>query len=163
VLAASSALAFTLLAVWSTRAATPQESGGVPKDQTYLGTKQCASCHFEQYVDWKKSKHSKAFDLLTPKYREDASCLKCHTTGFGQPTGYKDATTTALQGTSCEACHGPGSKHAEICKPLANKKKLTKEEEQVARGSIHRVLPANLCVTCHTARGHKAHPKYDKE
>ena len=39
--------------------------------------------HFDQYMKWKKDKHSKAFDLLTVKYEKDVKCLKCHTTGYG--------------------------------------------------------------------------------
>ena len=83
-----------------------------PEGQTYTGSKRCASCHFEQFMAWKKTGHSKAFETLTAKYQKDPKCLKCHTTGFGEPTGFKDNTSTgALAGITCETCHGPGSKH----------------------------------------------------
>ena len=68
---------------------------------------------------WKKEKHSKAFDLLPAKYQSDAKCLKCHTTGYGEETGWKSTDDTALAGITCESCHGPGSKHEEIAKPFA--------------------------------------------
>ena len=97
------------------------------KDQTYIGTQKCAACHFEQFTAWKQTKHAKAFEILPAKYRNDAECLKCHSTGFGEPTGFKDATSTSLAGTTCEACHGPGSKHAEVTKQFAKKKKLSEE------------------------------------
>jgi hypothetical protein len=132
-------------------------------DQTYIGTQKCAACHFEQFTIWKQTKHAKAFEILPAKYRNDASCLKCHSTGFGEPTGYKDASTTNLAGASCEACHGPGNKHAEVTKQYAKKKKLSEDEEKIARGSTYRMLPTNVCVTCHADKGHKPHPKYDKE
>ncbi len=126
-----------------------------PADQEYVGNKRCASCHFKQYMSWKQSPHSKAFSLLTKKYETDAECLKCHTTGYGEPTGYKDAKSTpALQDVGCETCHGPGSKHEEICTPFANVKELTKEQEEAVRGSIWLMLPKNVCIECHKVQGH---------
>lgn len=126
-----------------------------PEDQTYIGTKRCASCHFEQYAKWKKTKHASAFEILTPKYQKDEKCLKCHTTGFGEETGFKDvASTPSLTEVSCETCHGPGSKHEEISQPFAKKKKLSEEEQQLVRGSIWKMLPKNVCVECHMLQGH---------
>jgi hypothetical protein len=128
-----------------------------PADQEYTGSKRCASCHFEEFMAWRQTQHSKAFELLPPEYRKDEKCLKCHTTGYGEPTGFKDMETTpALAGVTCESCHGPGSKHEEICQPFAKIKELTPEQEATLRGSIWRMLPKNVCVDCHTTKGH--HP-----
>src|SRR5262245_14537201 len=160
-------VAFVLVVMSSLNAARPigepAQKDDPRKDQTFIGTQKCAACHFEQFTIWKQTKHAKAFEILPAKYKNDASCLKCHSTGFGEPTGFKDATTTNLAGTTCEACHGPGSKHAEVTKPLAKKKNLSEDEEKTARGSIHKMLPTNVCVTCHADKGHKPHPKYDKQ
>jgi hypothetical protein len=131
-----------------------QSSADPPADQEYTGSKRCGSCHFEQYTKWKKDLHSSAFALLTGKYKTDAKCLKCHTTGYGQPTGYKDAKSEGLTDIGCESCHGPGSKHEEISKPFAQVKNLTKEQEEAVRGSIWKVLPKNVCIECHTTKGH---------
>lgn len=126
-----------------------------PANQTYTGSKRCASCHFEQYMKWKKSGHSKAFDMLTSKYETDAKCLKCHTTGYGEPSGYKDqATTPSLAGVTCETCHGPGSVHEEVSKPFAQVKELTPEQEKKIRDSIWMMIPKNVCVECHKVQGH---------
>jgi hypothetical protein len=133
-----------------------------PEGQTYIGAKQCSACHFDQYLTWRQTKHAKAFDIMPAKYKTDASCLKCHTTAFGEPTGYKGAKTADLAGTSCEACHGPGSKHAEIAKGFGTKK-LSKEEQDYVRSTTHKILPGNACVTCHVAQSHKKHPPYDKK
>ena len=125
-----------------------------PADQTYTGTKACAACHFDQFMTWKASPHAKSFELLPAKYQADAKCLPCHTTGFGQATGFKDIKASAdLKGTSCEACHGPGSKHGEIAKQIANKK-LTPEQDKQVRDSIWKVQPGNSCVACHLVQGH---------
>jgi hypothetical protein len=136
-----------------------------PAGQTYTGFKKCSACHFKQYMAWKKTKHGKeAWESVPEKYRADPECVKCHATGFGQATGFKDAASTpTLVGTTCEACHGPGSKHEEICKKYENKKKLDPAEEKEARDSIYKVLPQNVCVSCHLVQGHKEHPKYDKQ
>ena len=120
----------------SVRSQPPAEPAGPavtpPADQTYVGTKACTACHFKQFMAWKKTKHATdAFAKLPAKYKTDASCLICHSTGFGTATGFKDeASTPNLAGTTCEACHGPGSKHVEAAKPFATKKTLTAEEDQ---------------------------------
>ncbi len=136
-----------------------------PPNQTYIGTTKCGSCHFDKYQDWRKQqdKHVKAFQIVPAAYQADPGCLKCHTTGFGQPSGFKTPEDRTLAGITCEACHGPGSAHAEISKPFANKKNLPPEQDKIARDSIYRVLPHNVCVTCHTARSHKQHPDYKKQ
>ena len=155
--------------VQSVRSQPPAEPAGPavtpPADQTYTGTKACSACHFKQFMTWKKTKHATdAFAKLPAKYKTDATCLICHSTGFGTATGFKDeASTPTLAGTTCEACHGPGSKHVETAKPFTSKKKLDPDEEKLVRGTIYKVLPQNVCIRCHAAQVHKEHPKYDKE
>lgn len=133
-----------------------------PEGQTYIGTKECASCHFEQFMSWRTTPHAKGFEILPEKYRGDASCLKCHTTGHGTPTGFTSLQATPnLVGTSCEACHGPGSKHAEVAKAFGQKA-LGEQEEAQVRSTIHLMQPKNVCVKCHMAQSHKKHPAFDK-
>jgi hypothetical protein len=134
-----------------------------PAGQTFVGEKVCSSCHFEQNLAWRKTKHAKGFEILPEKYKTDKSCLKCHTTGFGQDTGFKSIeTTAALVGTSCEACHGPGSKHSEIAKQYTGKD-LTDAQKKYVGSSIYKIDPKNSCVGCHDAQGHKKHPDYVKD
>lgn len=136
-----------------------------PADQTYVGKMKCAACHLKEFKTWKATKHAtESFAKLPAKYKADASCLACHSTGFGAATGYKDDTTSNLAGTTCEACHGPGSKHAEIAKKYESVKLTAgSAEDKEVRGSIYKVMPNNVCARCHTAEGHKPHPDYDKE
>ena len=104
--------------VHNVRSQPPAEPAGPaatpPADQTYVGKTKCASCHLAANTSWKKTKHcTDAFAKLPAKYKADPKCLTCHSTGYGTPTGFKDeASTPNLAGTTCEACHGPGSKHA---------------------------------------------------
>lgn len=142
--------------------AAPAPLKSPPEGQTYMGTKQCSACHFDQFMTFRSTRHAKSFEILPAKYKEDAICLACHTTGHGEPTGYKDASSTGLAGTSCEACHGPGSKHGEIAKEYANKK-LSPEQSLYIRSTIHKMLPDNACFKCHKTKGHIPHPEYDKE
>ncbi len=150
---------------WSQPPAAP--AGPVvtpPADQTYAGAKACAACHFKQYMSWKKTKHfTEAFPKLPAKYKTDASCLACHSTGFGTASGFKDeASTPNLTGTTCEACHGPGSAHVAAAKPFANTKP-TPAQTAAIQGTIYKVMPQNVCVRCHVDQVHKQHPAYDKE
>lgn len=125
-----------------------------PEGQTYIGAKRCASCHFEPFLSWKKTAHANAFEVLTPKYQKDEKCLKCHTTAFGEPTGYK-AGELVLASVTCETCHGPGSRHEEVAQPFTTVKNLPPEQEKMVRDSIWRYPPKNVCIECHIVQGHK--------
>jgi Cytochrome c554 and c-prime len=134
-----------------------------PAGQTYVGMKECAACHFDQFMVWRTTPHAKAFTILPTKYQADASCLKCHSTGFGQSTGFKSIKETPnLAGNTCENCHGPGSEHVKVAKSFGQKK-LTEQEQKYVRSTIYKILPKNVCVECHLLVGHKQHPKYDKQ
>jgi hypothetical protein len=154
--------------VQGARSQPPAEPAGPavtpPADQTYVGTKACTACHLKQWMAWKKTKHNTdAFAKLPAKYKTDKDCLICHATGFGTETGFKDETSTpTLAGTSCEACHGPGSAHVAASKPYISKKP-SEEETKMLKGTIYKVLPQNVCMRCHATQVHKEHPKYDKE
>jgi hypothetical protein len=154
-------VAYVLMAAgpaWSQPESTAAAEPAPPADQQYTGTKQCAACHFDQFMKWKVTKHATSFDLLPAQYQADAKCLACHTTGFGRATGFKTAAASPdLKGTTCEACHGPGSKHGEIAKQYANQK-LTPEQEKAVRDSIWKVSPNNVCVSCHVVQGHHENP-----
>jgi hypothetical protein len=131
------------------------------QDRIHIGTLKCAACHFQQFRTWRESKHAHAFDILPAKYRADATCLKCHATGYGHATGYKGAATPNLAQVSCEACHGPGSEHAEMALGFLEKEITTADEARI-RGAIVKMLP-NACMECHVTAAHKPHPPYDKE
>ncbi len=87
------------------------------EEATYVGSKVCKKCHDEAYKIWEKSKHSHAYQTLVdakrPSLREyDPECIVCHTVGFAQQGGFKDALKTPqLKNVGCESCHGPASLH----------------------------------------------------
>jgi hypothetical protein len=144
-------------------AAQPQaaETGKSDNARAHVGTQRCAACHFQQYRTWRESKHAHAFDILPAKYKQDAACLKCHTTGYGHASGFKGEETANLAQVSCEACHGPGSEHAQIAIGFLDREITAAAEEQI-RGSIEMLLN-NVCLDCHVTATHKPHPDYDKE
>lgn len=98
----------------------------------YGGVDNCKMCHPDIYKDWSKSAHARGFDLLVNAGQDkNSDCLPCHTTGYAKG-GYVDqATTATLQGTTCEACHGPGADH------MGDKTKIT------------RMPPTGTCAACH--------------
>ena len=127
----------------------PHENG------EYVGLTKCAACHFDQYKDWKGSEHNRAFEILPLKYRTDATCLECHTTGLATDT------TTQQFGVSCESCHGPGEEHSKLALRFVNEI-ITEEGLTTLRGKIQR-LDMLQCVKCHVSKAHKKHPPYDRE
>ena len=154
------ALGFTTAAIVSLMS-TAATQADPPTGQTLIGSKKCASCHFEQYMTWKKTKHAEATTQLPTKYAADAKCLKCHSTGFGGRGLHQRHRHPALAGVTCEVCHGAGSEHEKIALKYA-KQKLTEAQDKEVRGSIWLLEPGNICITCHMAIAHKAHEKFDK-
>ena len=122
---AASAAAIVLFVVGN---ASPTHAADGP---AYQGSPACKKCHFSQHKSWKKSTMAKSFELLSPgeraeektkagldpdaDYTADATCLPCHTTGYGKPGGFVSIEDTpGLAGVGCEMCHGPGEGYLEI-------------------------------------------------
>ena len=74
-----------------------------------------------------KTGHAKAYQTLVREKREsDHTCLPCHTTGFGEVSGFADVR----ENVQCESCHGPRRGH-----PDDGKKGAAVSEKQ--------------CLVCH--------------
>jgi hypothetical protein len=91
---------------------TPGDSGLTGK---YVGSGVCITCHKNIHDDWLATLHGVALNTLEGMGAgDDANCLLCHTTGFGQPGGFQGRQlTNSLSGVGCEACHGPCRDHVE--------------------------------------------------
>lgn len=86
----------------------------------YAGSLSCKECHekqYERYEKYSRKSHSfeavlKMSDGLTDEEKEN--CYKCHTTGYGEKTGFVSLEETPdLANVGCEACHGPGTLHTQ--------------------------------------------------
>jgi hypothetical protein len=122
------------------------------KPADYVGMKKCKACHYKYYKAWVKLKHAQSWEKVPEKYRGEERCIKCHTTGYGEPTGFVSvAKTPRLTSVQCEVCHGPGSAHAEA---VENDK-----PEEEFRSLINKV-PQNVCIKCH--KPHEPHEEYQK-
>lgn len=129
----------------------PSLKAGEP---SFIGAESCKSCHAAAYNVWKaaivskKMKstsgqlelrqvgHSKAWATLLDVHKDqDRSCIGCHSIGFMQPGGYcKTNDVGMFKNVQCEACHGPGSLHAQTGKKEHIRGKVT---EQVCRECHH--------------------------
>jgi len=153
------------------------------KGASYVGIKRCKICHMKQYKTWKTTKMARTFEVLKPgvraeakaklkfdpqkDYTKDVKCLECHTTGFGMPGGYKipkagdsKAAKRAKEneGTTCEACHGPGSKYIAIHKDAMMKKRKYTLDELYQAGQYK--VDVKSCTTCHNRRNPTNGPDY---
>jgi len=153
------------------------------KGATYVGVKKCKSCHFKQWNSWRKTKMATTFEVLKPgvrsgektklkfdpnkDYTKDATCLGCHTSGFGIPGGYvvpAEGDTAAQEqaddnaGVTCEGCHGPGSKSVEIQEDIKENKRPYKFAELRAVG-FHKA-GVRSCTPCHNASDPGKEPGY---
>jgi hypothetical protein len=181
-------VALCALALWARDGASParasdgpQASGDAPKYE-YVGNKKCKSCHLDLHKSWSKTPMGMAFETLKPghakegkekfhfdlnkDYTADATCLPCHTTGYGKPGGYaippegdRRAARKAksLEGVGCEDCHGPGSGYVEIFEEIDKTKRSYTDEELYAAGL--RKIDKAVCVTCHNDKS----PTFDPD
>ena len=95
----------------------------------------------KQYKSWQKTKHATVFAQLQGDEVKKADCIKCHTTGYGQPGGFTSVELTPnLENVQCEACHGQGSAHIEAAKSAPESGDWDKKINKV---------PQNVCVDCH--------------
>lgn len=132
----------------------------------YVGETRCKVCHMPQSKSWKPTKMANSFDLLKPgvaaeqkkakkldptrDYTKDATCLPCHTTGYGKPGGFVSVEKTPnLVGVQCEVCHGAGQGYL---KPnlMSLQNKEYKRAQLVAAGLV--VPDEALCKTCHNPK-----------
>jgi len=150
-----------------------QEGKRTPK---YVGVEKCISCHRadslgNQFRRWLGTPHSRSWVMLQmKKAREHAHgmgvedpqksllCLKCHATA-AEDTSLWYRSFHPEDGVQCEACHGPGSVHAELMM-----EQMEAGGEGVPEGAM---LPKpkgeKFCLTCHQGAPHPVEKFYYKK
>jgi hypothetical protein len=164
-------LVTSFLMFLASRSGSAEDAAG-DKQPEFIGPDNCKACHFQQHKSWKKTTLALAFEHLKPDqaveakkkagldpkkdYCSDPKCLKCHTTGYGEETGYPAVTegkafteaekerAAANQGVTCEACHGAGSLYV----PYKKEHKDYKIEDIQKLGAIAPTT-AEHCAPCH--------------
>jgi hypothetical protein len=135
----------------------------------YIGNIKCKMCHNSPkkgkiWDTWSKTKHAAAFTTLANEEskaigkkmeiedpQKDGKCLKCHVSGYGQPTGDKYSME---EGVGCEGCHGPGEHYWSM--------KVMKDKKQALENGL--VEPdEKLCATCHNEESPTYKPMKFKE
>lgn len=127
----------------------------------YVGAKACIDCHREAYRVWITSKHKHAYETLQHKGEHDSlDCLKCHTVGLLEPTGFDPLNPLDLvAGVGCESCHGPGSTHVAVMEAA---KKAGKDQPGAMPQDQLAITAGNVdnCVKCHDPYNS---PKFQKD
>ena len=135
----------------------------------YMGAQSCSDCHETANRVWRKSNHAKAWHSLTnvaiPARDFDPECIACHVVGWNaaellpyQGGFLSEQETPKLVSVSCEACHGPGEKHAlaEAGSNAAIQESLRKAIRLPVEGGAAK----RLCMTCHDGNNS---PNFDFE
>jgi len=124
----------------------PFVSGGtfrVSQNNTYVGVSTCAGCHPDKYNLWTNALHAGVYN--NPEAQTNFS-LACLTIGYGQPTGFTNATQTPyLENVSCENCHGPAGWHG------AGQRDLITPAVS---------LDPAICGSCHQGNLHPTYQEY---
>jgi hypothetical protein len=71
-------------------------------------------CHTRDGKLWDESPHAHAWQTLADRgYQVDAACQRCHTNGYGLPSGFLSvARSPQARTVGCESCHGPALAHS---------------------------------------------------
>jgi hypothetical protein len=99
-------------------------------------------------------------------YANDKNCLRCHTTGYDMPGGFKSLEETPkLINVQCEGCHGPGSEFSSVMKKNQKEWKKTgyTTDELKTVGLIIPSEDESGCLKCHGGESpfnEKVDPKY---
>ncbi len=108
-------------------------SVGSIEDLNYLGREACTPCHEDQVKAHSGSPHDESHLLqekktealegsahfLTSVESEKSRCVACHSTNVKKNYEFKSdsyKTTIGEKHVSCEACHGPASRHVHFAK-----------------------------------------------
>ena len=150
----------SVLFVMALFAATNANAGEVK----YLGGKKCKACHIKQYKAWGKTSMATSFNNLKAgvkvaekaaagledkDYTHDATCLPCHTTGYGKAGGFTSIEETPkLANVQCESCHGPGSVYKKTMKAIKKAKTYTVDQMTTEGLTIPSEDEAG-CLVCH--------------
>lgn len=118
------------------------------QNNAYVGQGGCSGCHGDKHSEWSETAHAGALNSLKAiGMDKDASCLPCHTVGFGQPTGYTDITNTPhLSDVGCETCHGPAGWH-----------KFS--DHDIVRPAV--TLDPKICGGCHQDSHHPTYEEWE--
>jgi len=132
----------------------------------YVGSRHCGKCHKPQAGDFPRTRHAQSMRVLTEsKENDNPECLKCHTTGYGEPEGFiSTAKTQYLAKVDCEACHGPAKEHIGIevaikeARKQNSRNRATDEENELLASirdgydtKIRKEVPEEICLQCHTS------------
>jgi hypothetical protein len=104
-----------------------------PSQRTYVGSESCRECHSTEYESFTRNakKANSLAKVLAKRLSESElrGCFGCHTTGYGEPGGFRsEQETPHLASAGCEVCHGPGSAHVASPEPGSIKGHLTLED-----------------------------------
>lgn len=119
----------------------PALAAAVELENKYVGTEKCAECHQKIVENFRKNSgkahtKDKAVGLMKRKLtsQEFEACLKCHSTGYGERSGFVSYEATPhLADVGCESCHGMGYVH--IVK--YNKKAITRKPRMETCAKCH--------------------------
>lgn len=115
---------------------------GTKWKQRYLVKNPATGNH--QFMDKQWNRFTKQWEGYGQKNDWETQCATCHTTGY-RITAYDPANTAAMKysmvekNVGCEACHGPGLKHAASTQKadIFNPKNATKADATKACGYCH--------------------------
>ena len=106
----------------------------------YVGSEACKECHKRQYEAYTRNSRKSSAFAAVERMKKDLSeaelqgCYKCHTTGYGRPTGFETPEKTPqLKNVGCEACHGPGRLHT----------------QSMEMAHIVKTVTIDVCEKCH--------------
>lgn len=139
-----------------------------------IGSDTCVKCHEGEVAVWRSTPHHHTFDELHRRpeakkiaaklgirsIKHDGRCVDCH---YTQQTDPKTGNIHAIEGVSCESCHGAAKRYLDVHQdyggehitratesPQHRSQRLRRSIALGMRNPINVYLVAQSCLRCHT-------------
>jgi len=114
----------------------------------YVGAAACSACHEAQFRHWQTTAHATAHTTDRARSAPDEKQYRYHT-GTGSTSGHPEP---GREGVQCEACHGPGGRHAKEPDKKGHDYIVSLSQE------CSSCVVEQICRTCH---GPEDDPEFD--
>ncbi|MFQ5636812.1 MAG: multiheme c-type cytochrome [bacterium] len=131
--------------------AFPLESPKAKTGYSLMSEKTCRGCHYNQHKQWRSTPHAHAWETLVQKKQaHNPDCQQCHTTLFGQSSGFSSLKDSPdLVSVQCVTCHQLVSTRVKTHFERFRGKKKASNVSSNGEAVDFAAISEKTCLQCH--------------